>query len=186
MNRIERPQLIQLYCSNEGGISWGRMVNALKNQSNRVCAVNISMNSYNILLCNVYLPVYNMPVNTFIEGLNEVFNHLSSLINGCNVDHVVIGGDFNTSFSRKGHNTDLLLSFMDKEYIHCGLEYSESSVDFTFERKSSGSRSIIDHFLLSETLIKNVLLYESVHDNDNFSDHSPYYDTAECASFLWF
>ena len=106
------------------------------------------------MLSNVYLPVYNMPVNTFIEELNEVFNDLSSLINGCNVDHVIIGGDFNTSFSRKGHNTDLLLSFMDKEYIHCGLEYSESSVDFTFESKSSGSRSIIDHFLLSETLIK--------------------------------
>ena len=73
---------------------------------------------------------------------------------------------------------------MDKEHIHCGLEYSKSSVDFTFESKSSGSRSIIDHFLLSETLIKKVLLYESVHDNDNFSDH--YYDTAECAGFLWF
>ena len=74
------------------------VVNPLKNQSNRVCAVNISMNSYNILLCNVYLPVYNMPVNTFIGELDEVFNDLSSLINDCNVDHVVIGGDFNTSF----------------------------------------------------------------------------------------
>ena len=95
-----------------------------------------------------------MPVNTLIEELNDVFNDFASLINGCNVDHVVIGGDFNTSFSRKGHNTYLLLSFMDKEHIHCELEYSKSSVGFTFESKSSHSRSIIDHFLLSETLIK--------------------------------
>ena len=54
-----------------------------------------------------------MPGDTFIEELNEVFNDLSSLLNSCSIDHVVIGGDFNTNFPRKGHNIDLSLSFMD-------------------------------------------------------------------------
>ena len=89
------------------------------------------MNSYNTLLCNVFVPVYHVPDNTFTEELNEVFNDVSSLINGCSVNNVVIMRDFKTSFARKGLNTDLLLYFMDREHIHCGQEYSESFVDFT-------------------------------------------------------
>ena len=55
----------------------------------------------------------------------------------------------------------------------CGLHYEKSAVEFTFERKTNGSRSIIDHFMFDMGLMNNVTNYESQHDHDNFSDHCP-------------
>ena len=48
-----------------------------------------------------------------------------------------------------------------------------SNVTFTFESKINGSRSIIDHFIISESLINSVEKYYDKHDIDNLSDHYP-------------
>ena len=41
---------------------------------------------------------------------------------------------------------------------------------FCFGRMSC-AKSIIDHFVITENLVPNVLRYESLHDGDNLSDH---------------
>ena len=48
-----------------------------------------------------------------------------------------------------------------------------NSIDYTFDSMSSGDRSILDHFLLSEGLRDSVLNYSVIHDGDNLSYHDP-------------
>ena len=50
--------------------------------------------------------------------------------------------------------------------------HENSAVDFTFE-SAQGSRSSIDHFVISDNLKEGVVDLFSVHEGDNLSDHSP-------------
>ena len=67
-------------------------------QSKRVCAIKIVWEHGEYYLFNVYMPcnVSNC-IDSYVEVLSEISNYC--LCN--NVVHFVIGGDFNTDFSRQ-------------------------------------------------------------------------------------
>ena len=148
-------------------------VTPVANQTKRVCAVKIEFGNHDILLCNVYMPTYQSAQGTYLQELNDVFTDVESLIKEFGEQYIIIGGDFNTSFSKTGYNTDALVSFMRRQHLQCALSHHTSEIQFTFESKANGSRSVIDHFLLSEVLMKNILHYKSLHDYCNFSDQCP-------------
>ena len=87
--------------------------------------------------------------------------------------YMICGGDFNTDLSRKrsGHSKSLLQFCLD-----CNLEciYScSNNIKFTYISDMNKSTSIIDHFIVSKSLllsVKNVCTIENV---DNMSDHVP-------------
>ena len=138
--------------------------------SKRLCAVIVKMNGMILLLVNLY-----MPCDTSVDNSNEfecVLNEMSTLIVNHNVDHIIIGGDFNADLSRSTSlHVEKLLMFVEKENLKCALSYEGSHVNFTYESKISGNRSTIDHFILSENLFDMISVYESIHDGDNLSDH---------------
>jgi hypothetical protein len=47
-----------------------------------------------------------------------------------------------------------------------------SDIDFTFESKIDGKRSILDHFIVSQNLFNDITYYGVLHEGDNFSDHA--------------
>ena len=61
--------------------------------------------------------------------------------------------------------------FSDRNNLLIGLDNPASLVEFTFESAGTNSRSLIDHFLVSDNLYDNIMLYEAHNSIDNFSDH---------------
>ena len=124
--------------------------------------MKIELGNHDILLCNFYLmPTYQSAQGIYLQELNDVFTDVESLIKEFGEQYIIVGGDFNASFSKTGYNTNALVSFMRRQHLQCALNHHTSEVQFTFESKANGSRSIIDHFLLSEVLMKNILHYKS-------------------------
>jgi hypothetical protein len=62
---------------------------------------------------------------------------------------------------------------LDNECAKCCLEFSDTTVDYTFESKINGTRSTIDHCVVSESLFGLIQKYDVTHSGDDLSDHSP-------------
>ena len=75
---------------------------------------------------------------------------------------IVIGGDFNTDISR--HNschTIALKQFIDDECLQLCLSTGVSTVDYTFIG-ALGTRSLIDHFIVTVGLAECVSCYRPI------------------------
>ena len=98
------------------------------------------------------------------DEFNNICMELGSVIEREHFNHVVIGGDFNTSFDRKTKNLTTLLDFMEQHTLCGGLFSTKADISFSFESKANGHKSLIDHFLLSENLFEKVITYNCLDD----------------------
>jgi len=143
-------------------------VTPIATDSRRCCAVTLSSGSTSLLLANVYMPCDTASNN---EDYVSVLNTISAAACRSNVSHIIIGGDYNTSFIRlNSPQTENLLQFMRRESLMCP---DESSITYTFESKSDGSRSTVDHFLITDNIGDCVIKYDVLHEGQNLSDHYP-------------
>ncbi len=86
----------------------------------------------------------------------------------------MFGGDFNTDLTRENYlHTVVLTRYMREESFKCAMSFAGSGVHYTYENKITGSRSTIDHFLLTENLFTMLKSCKSVHRGDNLPDHTP-------------
>ena len=63
----------------------------------------------------------------------------------------------------------MLTEFLNGETLKCALHHTKSNVTYTYESKSSGQKSLIDHFVLSENLFDRILCYDTLSEIDNLS-----------------
>ena len=116
-----------------------------------------------------------MPVDTNadqnnLEEFNSVLHEISGLCGSSCYDNIIIGGDFNTDFSRRQSlHTVSLEHFLSEEELRCARDL-ENSTEFTYE-STTGNRSNIDHFFVSSNLLSHQMECKTQHDADNFSDH---------------
>ena len=86
-------------------------------------------------------------------------------------EYVIIGGDFNTDFSRDDHQTAECVLFCQQEKMKsCGLMPCSSGV-YTYESHTNGARTHIDHIMVSENMsemVKECYPFTNIH---NQSDH---------------
>ncbi len=61
---------------------------------------------------------------------------------------------------------------IDNESLFPAFYFPFADVDYTFESKANHARSVVDHFVMSHSIVPLVRNYSSIHDIDNFSDHS--------------
>ena len=142
-------------------------VTPLNIPSNRVCGVKVNFEKVSFLIFCVYMPTEGIN-NDFVDSLN----HMSVSIQKSDVDRIIIGGDFNTDFSRvQSQHTLLLCDFLESESLKAGLELAHAACDYTFESKASGHRSLLDHIMFSQNIIDDVRKYAVCHDGVNLSDH---------------
>ncbi|ELT88223.1 hypothetical protein CAPTEDRAFT_192739 [Capitella teleta] len=116
------------------------------------------------------MPCDGVNASAFIDVLDEV-KMLISMHSEC--DYVVLGGDFNTDFTRTNSQRVISLGLFMHECNLKNCSLNAPHVDFTYVNDATGARSVIDHFLISENLIPNVVHFSSLHDGDNLSDHCP-------------
>ncbi len=142
----------------------------------RFCAVKIVMEQVTILLCTVYMPCDTDHDLQNIDTFNGVLNEIMTLAETINANHVNCAGDMNTDVSRQASlHTRELLSFTVKNDLILLDDNVNFNVDYTYESKANCSRSIIDHFLVSNNLNNLCMSVSCDHSIDNLSDHSVLY-----------
>lgn len=126
-----------------------------------------------MIMCNVYMPcdTDNNMIN--LEEFDATLSAISVMLSNEDASYIIIGGDFNTDFgrSRSLHTTSLKM-FIENESLKSDVQHSLCQKEFTFESKINGSRSRLDHFLLSENLFEDIKECLVLHDAENMSDHS--------------
>ena len=71
------------------------------------------------------------------------------------------------------YHTQRLSQFADDETLQLCLKLQCANIDFTFESKATGNRSTVDHFVISQNFVNQIIQYGAMHDGDNLSDHAP-------------
>ena len=160
----------------------------IKTVSNRLNCINVKNNEgINFLLFNVYMPTDSRRVNNINNTHNELainnnvhcnFHEYQDILAEISVisrnnesAFIMICGDFNTDMSRNTLQTDQLRDFCESECFIISDLLPCSNVKYTFECKSSGNKTFIDHMLITENMqphIKSCTSYDSI---NNVSDH---------------
>lgn len=141
----------------------------------RICAGQVKFSdTVSFLLFCIYMPCDT----TFDQSNIDVYdNVLEDIRNICskfsNIDHILIGGDFNTDLSRRQslHRESLDLYCATNDFSCCTRNLNANN-EYTYEN-SLGNKSFLDHFLIAENMINSVLNVRVLHDGDNLSDHCP-------------
>ena len=151
--------------------SLGGCVTPIAWDSKRFCAVTYDTGDIIILIVCVYMPCDDWrPDGNVIEYI-DMLNEISTLSNGVKADCVCIGGDFNTDFSRHTHQTNSLNSFIVDNDMFCCSFSNISDVQYTYRSKINNTRTLIDHFLVSENLNNLISEYSTIDNVENKSDH---------------
>jgi len=143
--------------------------------SNRCCGGVLKLDHISILLFNIYMPCDTLYDYSNLDIFQNILNDISYTCSEHeDIDYVIIGGDFNTDLSRMNSlHTQALNNFVqNEELVFCDMS-DTADILFTYENVSSSTESIIDHFIVSENMYRNLLDYRSIHDGNNLSDHAP-------------
>jgi exonuclease III len=127
----------------------------------------------NLLVCNVYFPVGTSPAT---DGQLILCDTLASILNelgNVNYSDLIVAGDLNCSFTRSSYNTTAILEFCDSMHISPTFNLMSSDDQFTFRDSRGLATSLIDHFLISDHLMKKIESVSTCDSGSNFSDHVP-------------
>jgi len=148
-------------------------VSPLPSDNRRLCAVRVEVSGSPLLLVNVYMPCDTDFDVENLNSFNAVLNDIACLADTENINQIVLGGDLNTDFSRHHSlHTAALLRFTVEENISLLNALPCYDVDYTYESMAHGTRSTLDHFLVSNQLVPHVTQVKALHSALS-SDHSP-------------
>ena len=92
-------------------------------------------------------------INSNIYEYNEVLSAIHMLQSLYTPHYIICGGDWNTDFTRKTSLlTKSLVSFCDYEGLTC-VNLVSNAQQFTYVSDMNGSKSLIDHFIISDNLL---------------------------------
>ena len=103
---------------------------------------------------------YNYKQNEVGPAFEDVIDALERvIIEGIDIDSVIIAGDLNVDLNRKNAHSDYMLNFADRNQLkfaklHRNAEYEHTYSALTGQRET---RSCIDHFVLSGDLYNAVV-----------------------------
>ena len=151
-------------------------VSLIPTHSKRLLAVSCSLScGFNALLLNVYMPCDSRSPDNQLTEFTNILCEIDAIIsmNNC-PEFVILGGDLNTDLSRvNSSHTKTLIDFCSTNDLKFCVSTSLSSVTFTYENESSGVRSLIDHFVVSDNLFDEITHYSALDHGHNPSDHCP-------------
>ena len=152
--------------------------------SKRLCAGILTLNSGEaLLLINLYLPCDNRYQSVSYNETVEVLNEAMLIIQNNSADSACVGGDFNADLARVTPQVTALKEFLLAAGLKSGIHHNLSDIDYTYESKSNGSTSIIDHLCLSENIFDKIMEYHTVKLAENMSDHDGLLCTIEMNVF---
>ena len=122
-------------------------ITPVPSNNNRLCCVLYEDNKCKILIFCVYMPYEGAtPLHENDASYSEILSKITELISSYDTDSIVIGGDFNTCFSRKVSGNKLLLTkFLSEESLKPCCEHVISVVDYSYVSYTNGSKYLVDH-----------------------------------------
>ena len=141
--------------------------------SHRVTCIKVMIkDDLSMLLFNVYMPCdQGYKGDKFIE-YQDILAEIHTIANSNDSSFCIIGGDFNTDFSRvTSPHTVELKSFCSSENLVPCASLPLSLVTYTYECSVTYTKTLIDHFLVSDNFKPAVLEYVTENTIDNCSDH---------------
>jgi len=149
-------------------------IEPIHTDSDRLCAAKLTIGKMSMLIASIYMPIDTCYDKANLESFKYQLNVITQLCNEYDISNIIIGGDLNTDLSRtQSLHTDALLSYCQSQCLMSLQNHVKSNVDYSYESKSNGSRSMLDHVLMSDGLLGHVTEYYTLHEGDNLSDHSP-------------
>ena len=101
----------------------------------RICAITVDLPHVKLLLINVYMPTDARYDRQNLSEFNDSLSEMCTLGERLGVDHIIIGGDLNTDFSRtQSPHTVHLLRFLSNETLFESI----NQIDYTFESLTDG------------------------------------------------
>ena len=128
-----------------------------------------------IIVHNVYMPCdTDHNAENLIDYMNVLYEIDSVNAIHNDIDHVLLGGDFNTDLSRSGSlHSNALVDYCDSRSLFLCCEHERFSVDYSYVSDVTHSTSLIDHFVVSHNLMPHIRAGGVIHDGHNLSDHHP-------------
>ena len=146
-------------------------VNFLPTKNRRICAIRVCNDTYKLLLINVYMPYESDTAAA--EEFSSVMADLVAITEEFNDHCFIIGGDFNTDFSKHKVNSRLLQEVCNENDLRVATLHDSCSIDYTYNFNMTRF-SFIDHFIVSTAVYESFFDGCCVrHDGDNLSDHDP-------------
>jgi len=107
------------------------------------------------------------------EEYNNIWAEVIAICNSHEHNFVIIGGDMNTDLSRiNSAQTNSLKHICETEGLKCINQHPSCQIGYTYESKSNGHKSCLDHFIITDNMFDSVNSCTVSHDFDNLSDHS--------------
>ena len=141
--------------------------------SKRFCAVKYNTGNLNILIICVYMPCDDWRPDCNLVEFNDILNEICTLSVNVEADCICIGGDLNTDLGRNTYQTNSLKSFITNQDIFCCASNDMCNIKYTYKSKINGTKTFIDHFLVSDNLGCNLSQFRVIDDINNTSDHVP-------------
>jgi hypothetical protein len=108
-------------------------------RSKRMCAVGFKFPSgIACLLIDIYMPCDFMPGN-MPEYRSYILDEISGIAVSTGADHLIIGGDYNTDFSRDSQNSRslaLLVPFIVAEGLEKASTFRFSDIKYTLRKQN--------------------------------------------------
>ena len=147
------------------GVLWKKdishIVKPVNIDSKRMCGIRLTMpDNKRVLLVNCYMPCDNYKQNEVGPAFEDAIDALERvIIEGIDIDSVIIAGDLNVDLNRKNAHSNYMLNFADRNQLkfaklHRNAEYEHTYSALTGQRET---RSCIDHFVLSGDLYNAVV-----------------------------
>ena len=147
--------------------------------SKRVCCIRLNTHIGYVYLFNVYMSC-DTSNNEHLFEYNMILSDISKCCIDNSVSNCIIGCDVNTDISRIcSGNTISLQKFVAEENFSLALSTVDNSVEHTY-RGVNNSTSLIDHFIVSDSIHKKISEYYTNDSVDNLSDHIPRFINFQC------
>ena len=138
----------------------------------RLQAQILNMPTCKVLWLNTYMPTDPRRLTEYDDfELREVLVEVEAIISSNSYTDIVWGGDMNWDMSRVTYFARTMSAFVER----LGLVslWSRYPVSYTYMHNDNKSKSVLDHFLISQRLLDLVEDCGVVERGDNLSGHSP-------------
>ena len=124
-----------------------------------------------MLFVNVYMPCKS--VRNYCEEYCDTLASITDRISHCHFSSLVCGGDFNYDFVKGGPVYEYVSQFMIRHDLSPTFTLMCGSPIPTYRHASLQAVSLIDHFLVSNNILKSVDGVTVLDEGCNLSDHLP-------------
>ena len=149
-------------------------------ESKRFCAVILEVDLVKFLIVCVYMPCDDWRGNGNVIEYNNILNDICIVSNSVGANYVCIGGDYNTDLNRNTPQTEALKSYIGDNNLYICTNSTTSSIQYTYRSKINNTRTLIDHFIVSENLGRKLLEVTATDSIHNSSDHLPIKCLIDC------